>query len=340
MNNMEKKSILMLLSTYQKMSGHTRVIDNLSVNLIKQGFNISIGALKFEKEPPEGVKKINLSISNVLSNFQYYDIIHNHQTKMNFFSLFTKKPFLFQYHGASTKLQKLNLLISLFICKKHIKKIICVSKSSIKQLPKFTRSQDLLTIYNGIDTKFFIPKNKVEHKCDNPQLLFTGNLFRYKNVQLLIKVIKILRKKFPEICLEIIGEGEFKYNLEKIVEKNKLEKNIIFLGRIDNISLKKKYQNTDIYVSASTFETFGMPLLEAMSCGTPVAVLNIPAHSELVKESGGGMCFSNDASNAASIILEILQKKKSFGENGRKFAEKLDWMIIAEKYSNLYKQFT
>ena len=127
------KSILMLMSVYQKTSGHTRVIDNLSKNLVKQGYDVTIGAITFQKEPPENVQGINLTYTNAKSVFKNYDIIHNHQTKMNYYSLFTSKPFLFQYHGASTKLQKINLYLSLLLCKKKISKIIKDSKSSIEQ---------------------------------------------------------------------------------------------------------------------------------------------------------------------------------------------------------------
>lgn len=329
----------MLLSTYQKTSGHTSVVDNLSINLVKQGYDITIGALKFEKEPPKDIKKIKLSYTNVSSYFQNYDIIHNHQTKMNYYALFSPKPFVFQYHGASTKSQRINLQISLRLCKKHIQRIILVSKSSILQLPKFMRSEEILTIYNGIDTKFYSLKKDTHKEKHDPQLLFTGNLFKYKNVQLLIQVIGKLKEIFPKIHLQVVGDGEFKINLEQFVKENDLEENVSFLGRIDNDELRKKYQIADIYVSASTFETFGMPLLEAMACGTPVAVSDIPAHVELVSESGAGMYFSNNIDEAQKIISQIYQNRIELGIKGRKFAEKLDWEYIAKEYGKLYDQF-
>jgi len=82
---MEKTKILMLMSIYQKVSGHTRVVDNLSKFLVEEGFDVTIGAITFQKDLPNGVKKENLKLTNVISKIKKYDIIHNHQTKMNYF---------------------------------------------------------------------------------------------------------------------------------------------------------------------------------------------------------------------------------------------------------------
>ena len=324
------------MSVYQKVSGHTRVVDNLSEYLVLKGYKVTIGAFRFEKEPPKNVKKISLTYSNIFSNLKKFDIIHNHQTKMNFFALFCAKPFVFQYHGASMKLQKINLVISLLLCQKKISRLVPVSRSALDQLPKFAENIPTEIIYNGINVDFY--KNSVitDSKKGTPHLFFAGNLFKYKNVQLLIKSIKKLEKKFPKIYFEIAGEGEFKPELQKIIEVNNLQDQISLLGRIDDDELRKKYSTADLYVSASTFETFGMPLLEAMSCGKPVAVSDIPAHKELVEGSGAGMYFEQNVEDVVEKITTVYENQKKLGEKGREFAEKHDWKKIADEYGKLY----
>ena len=333
---MSKTSILMLMSVYQKVSGHTRVIDNLSIFLAKQGYDITIGAFKFEKEPPENIKRVKLTYSNILSNFKKFDILHNHQTKMNFFSLFTSKPFIFQYHGASMKLQKMNLFLSLLFCQKRITRLVSVSKSALEQLPKFARNIPTEVIYNGIDTDYYNVMSNQGDKKGKPQLFFAGNLFRYKNVQLIIKSMKKLSEKYPEAYLEIAGNGEYKIELEKLIKNSNLEKKVILLGRIDDEELRKRYTLADLYVSASTFETFGMPLLESMACGKPVAVSDIPAHKELVEGSNAGSCFSLNIEDVVKKITIVYENKDQLGKIGRKFAEKFNWKKIADDYGKLY----
>jgi len=68
---MKQVKILMLMSIYQKVSGHTRVIDNISLGLVKLGYNVTIGAFSFEKEPPDGINKLKFKkFENIISKFK------------------------------------------------------------------------------------------------------------------------------------------------------------------------------------------------------------------------------------------------------------------------------
>jgi teichuronic acid biosynthesis glycosyltransferase TuaC len=337
---MEKTKILMLMSIYQKISGHTRVVDNLSKFLVKEGFDVTIGAIKFQKEPPNGVKREDLKLTNIISKIKNYDIIHNHQTKMNYFSLFTEKPFIFQYHGASMKLQKINLFLSLMLCQKKISKLVSVSKAALLQLPKFAENIPTEVIYNGIDSEYYKLKNNFEQKKSEPQLFFAGNLFQYKNVQFIIRSLNKLKEHYPNFVLRIAGDGEYKIKLEEIIKEQKLEKNVFLLGRIDDEFLRKEYCSSDVYISASTFETFGMPLLESMSCFKPVVVSKIPPHEELVNGSRAGECFSMDNDEIIEKIIKVYENKEELGILGRKFAEKYDWIEIVKMYKTLYNELT
>ena len=336
---MKKVKILMLMSKYQKISGHTRVIVNLSLGLVKLSHNVTIGAFSFEKEPPKGVNKLKFKkFEFISSKFKNYDIIHNHQTKMNFYSLFTSKPFIFHYHGASMKLQKINLKISLFFCKHRISKIISVSETALEQLPKFAKIIPTVVLYNGIDTKYYHPDLPTTHKKGNPQLFFVGNLFRYKNVQLIINSMSKIIKIYPKSHLQIAGDGEFKNDLAQLIREKKLEKNIELVGRVTDEELRLLYSSCDIYISASKFETFGLPLLEAMSCGKPVVVSNISAHTELVSSSKAGLTFSFNIDDLSTKLQKVYENLDFYAKEARKFAEKNDWGQVCLKISNLYEQ--
>ena len=336
---MKQVKILMLMSNYQKVSGHTRVIDNLSLGLVKLGYNVTVGAFSFEKEPPDGINKLKFKkFENIISKFKNYDIIHNHQTKMNYYSLFTSKPFVFHNHGATLKLHEINLKVSLYLCKKSISKIVSISVAASDALPKFAKDIPMIVIYNGVDTNYYLPNLPKPHKKGDPQLFFVGNLFQYKNVQLIINAMSKIIKNYPNSHLQISGDGEYKDDLAEMIRERKLERQVELIGRITDDELRLRYSSCDVYVSASKWELFGLPLLEAMSCGKPVVVSNILAHTELVSSSKAGLTFSFDIDDLSTKLQKVYENLDFYAKEARKFAEKNDWKQVCLKISNLYEQ--
>ena len=109
------------------------VVDALSIELEKMGHNVTLGSFNFKKDPPEQISKLELTRTNITKKIKEgkFDIIHNHQTLMNYHLLFVKNPIIFHYHGASSKLQKINLKIASVICNNKIDRIISISEYSL-----------------------------------------------------------------------------------------------------------------------------------------------------------------------------------------------------------------
>ena len=109
---MSNKSVLMVVAKYPATYGHTTVINNLCIGLNNLGYKTAIGAFSFESEPPANVEKVLLKKSELLKNGVNslgFDIIHPHQTRVNYYllSVKPKKPVVFHYHAASNKIQEL-----------------------------------------------------------------------------------------------------------------------------------------------------------------------------------------------------------------------------------------
>lgn len=339
-NLMAQDSVLMLMSKYHKFSGHVRVVENLSIGLDKLGFDISIASPIWKKDPPECVKKIHLNrfktVDSQISN--EISLIHNHQTLMNYYSLFTKLPFIFHYHGASMFLQRINFKISMKLCKNHITKIISVSHTADNQIKEMVGNIPSQIIYNGINNSHYQNIKTIE-KDGDPQLLFVGNLFEYKKVQIIISAMKKILIDFPNANFQIIGQGEFSEELKKIIEINELGKNVKIIGGVNDYELRQKYASCDIYISASSFETFGLPLLEAMAAGKPVLGSNIPAHKELIDASKAGLIFENNIDEIAEKIKVVYENRIELGKLGKKFAEKHDWEQVCKQIAKVYREF-
>ena len=328
------------MSKYHKISGHTRVVDSLSIELEKIGHKVTIGSLNFEKNPPEKIQKLELTKGNFYKKIKAgeFDLIHNHQTLMNYYLLFVREPVIFHYHGASTKIQKINLGISSIICKKKINKIISISEAAKKEIQQYFPTTSNSVIYNGVNTNFYQHKNENKFQKNNLQLLFVGNIFQYKNVQFIIKIFSHLKNKFPKICFKIIGDGIYEEKIQKLIRENNYQEQIELVGRVSDEQLKEYYASCDIYTTASTWEFFNLPLLESMSCGKPILVSDLPVHKEIISKSHAGEIFLMNENSYLEKIEKIMKNYEKLSENARKFALENNWEKMAKKISNIYDE--
>jgi len=337
---MDRYSILMLASKYQAISGHTRVIDSLSKELVKIGHKVTIGSFNFEKDTPEEISKLILHKSDITKTIKdgKFDILHNHQTLMNYNLLFTQQPLVFHYHGASTKSQKINLGICSVMCKKRINKIISISESAKKEIQQYFGTTPNSVIYNGVNTNFYTTNEERKFQKGNPQILFVGNLFEYKNVQFIIKSFSKLKQKFPDAHLQIVGDGKYKKNLAEIISNLNLQNQIELVGRVDDEQLREYYSSCDLYATASTWEFFNLPLLESMSCGKPVLISDLPVHQEIISKSQAGKTFSMNVDNFVKELEFILKNYARLSDNARKFALENDWSNMANRILDVYDE--
>lgn len=216
-------------------------------------------------------------------------------------------------------------------------------------ISKILSTNKLLVIYNGIDLNKFIFQDKktreeireeLNLKKDDKVLISVARLFEAKGYPYLIEAIKILKKKYLDIKLLILGEGKEKNKLEEQIRDSNLEKNISLLGRKENVS---DYLNaSDIFVLASLWEALGCVILEAMACGLPVIATNVGGIPEIIEDNVSGFLVSSKNPEALAQKIDYLlgldeQKRLELGNRGRKIIEEkfsLDRMV--ESYENLY----
>src|SRR5919106_528600 len=221
---MSRGSILMVVSGY-RVSGHQTVINNLCSGLYKLGYNVAIGAFSFDQDLPDNIEMVNLKnfilkSSRYSSNRYDFDIIHSHQPKLNYYSFLTQKPFIFHYHGASNRIQKISLKVSSYLCRNKISKIIGISNAAINDLRNilgefiFSTLSSSVIVNCGVDTRYYHMGLPRPYKMGDPQLLFVGNLYPHKNVIRIIKAIPKIIKFYPEVHFQIVGNGEEYQNLE------------------------------------------------------------------------------------------------------------------------------
>ena len=141
-----------------------------------------------------------------------------------------------------------------------------------------------------------------------PYLLYVGRIFPHKRIEDLIEILKAVGDEEPAMKLVLAGSSHFAYRryLEHLVGQlaADLRQRVVWLNSVPDADLSGLYRHAAAYVSTSRDEGFGIPLLEAMHCRTPVVAAAAGAVPEVL--AGAGKLFvPGDAATAAFEILRL-----------------------------------
>lgn len=223
-------------------------------------------------------------------------------------------PFVLTYHAGSMKKGSIlfdsfiKLYEKLFLSKlfKKADKVICSSQFVKKSLVNKFNSQSTV-ITPAVDTAIFKPSST---KRDKNSILFVGryaNVFALKGFNYLLEAVKDI----PNIKLRVIGE--------RIKIK---QKNVSFLGIKTGKALAKEMQKSSLLTlpSIAPMESFGMVLIEAMACKTPVIGTHMGGIPEIINNKKNGLLIqAKNSSRLKGAILEIAQnpiQAKKMGTSG------------------------
>lgn len=201
-------------------------------------------------------------------------------------------------------------------------------------------------ISNGVDIKQFKPltnkrnlRNQLNIPLDKIVFIAVGRLSYPKRLFTMVDVFSKLQKKLNNSVLIICGNGELGDKLKSYI-RDKDIKNVEFKGLIPHNELHLFYGCADYYITTSGYEGQPLTLLEAMACGLPCIVSNIPNLSIVADANCGLIVDFSNISSATNKILDYLKKDNlNHGINARKYAEKnLDWETISNNYLNLFNK--
>jgi len=219
--------------------------------------------------------------------------------------------------------------------------VIAATEQEYKEALKFgIKKEKLTTIPVGINIKDYEPIKK-DYLMLN--LLFVGRISRNRNLEPIIKAMKILNKE--NIKLTIVGGEAKSSDTSKtgyVDELKLLAKglNINFAGPKYGKELINYYKKADIFVYTSFYENFGQTMLEAGASGLPIISTKTGIANDIVKDNKTGFIVGpKDPEAIASYIKELSDKNKReiFGKKIREIIKKnFDWDNIIEKYIEVY----
>ncbi len=190
----------------------------------------------------------------------------------------------------------------------HIIVHTSLQRKNLLKHPGFS-NLDIRILPLGVDTEKFKPKQNIDRK--HLQLLFVGRITPLKRIELAIEVVAALKDRGVFSELRVVGFLSDKVYHEKLIKKIKdlkLERQINFLGAVKQSDLIPYYQEADMLLLPSEHESFGMVMVEAMACGTPVAaVLASGGPDEIITHGSDGVLTSKD--DYANNLCEILKDR-------------------------------
>jgi len=195
---------------------------------------------------------------------------------------------------------------------KKAAKVITISQASKADIMKAygIRNEKIEVIYPGIDADLFNDRQETAEKTrlrlkyglDSDYLLYIGTLQPRKNLKKLFKALELTVKTKKDLKLVITGKKGWLYqDLFEKREAKKLKGKLIFTGFVPDSDLPSLYRQAKALVLPSLYEGFGIPAVEAMACGIPVAVSDISSLPEIV----GGAALLFDPYDAAQISQAI-----------------------------------
>jgi len=173
-------------------------------------------------------------------------------------------------------------------------------------------------------------------------LISVARMAKEKNLDFLIDgLVKVKdRTHTPFKCL-LVGDGPEKERLEEKVAELGMDERIVFAGNMAPREVIRCYLAADLFVFASTSETQGMVLLEAMAGGCPVVAVRASGVYDVVKDGYNGFKAPESTESWAKAVATLLEDKQllsALSENSRVFAENYSVEKITEKVSRLYRR--
>jgi len=230
--------------------------------------------------------------------------------------------------------------------------IITDSKASKNDIEKIIGCKTpIYTIPLGVGSDFTIIKSddiklKTKKKYSLPDhfILNVGDVNYNKNSEGLVAAFKLIADKYKHLDLLLIGKGfvdstQQLNNLKSLINNFGLENRIYRLANINLDDLVTIYNLADIYIQPSFAEGFGLPILEAMSCGCPVIASNIESHLEILPDEA--LIFNpNNIKDLVSLIEKLLttaELKKTLIKSGLIQAKKFTWKTTAKRTLEVYE---
>lgn len=277
--------------------------------------------------------------------FRDYDIVHVHNTDMFYdygavCSLFTRAPFFATTHGGFFHTADFSA-----IKKIYFNTITRFSSLFYKAI--FAISQNDYNTFKGLNKNVILLHNAIEPLgktiVAGQDFLYIGRLAKHKGVDKAIRVFALLKKQHGVAGkFHVIGpEWDVHIaDLRVVAQQEGVADDVVFHGAASSEQMADIAQSCGYFMSASSFEGFGMSMLEGMSIGLIPFVQGNESFTELVNGAGIGCCADFDApQSAASSFLSMSPPDQATREKAKAFAARFSWDGLIKRTDEEYRKY-
>lgn len=292
------------------------------------------------------INAIKEYLGNLIKN--NYDVIIDDINGVPFFTpLYVKKPIVtvihhlvkdiffkeLRYHKAIIGYLSENIIPYIY----KNTPIITVSENTKTDLVNFgIPKKNINVIYNGIDHIRYRPN--IYHKSSYPLLVYIGRVKKYKNINHILNAIKYLINQNLYICnnlkLIIAGRGNYNDIISKINHLG-IYKYVTILGEISDDLKIELLNKAWVYITTSSKEGWGLTVIEANACGTPVISYKVPGLMESIIDDKTGILvpYGNVKllSNAILKIISDNEYRDKLSRDAIKWAKNFNWIKTANE---------
>ena len=196
-------------------------------------------------------------------------------------------------------------------------------------------------IPNGVDTSFFKPNGRrpTDALTDRPRLLFLGRIEPRNGLSTLLDAMPHILARYPRALLTVAGDGPWRGYYER--RARELGASVRFVGKVFE-DRPDYYGSADLYLCPTHIASFGVTLLEAMACGTPMVVADNHGYRSVVDGGAEALIVSKDDpkiwAESAIALLGDPARRAAMGRAGLEKAARFAWPRIARAELAVYER--
>ncbi len=277
---------------------------------------------------------------------RWCDVIVESENGIPFFSqLYSNKPVFLLIHHVHQDVfrehlkfpfSKIAMFIERYLMPSIYRggRVITVSESTKNDLVKLglAEIEDIEIVNPGVK----ISKYKNTKETSYPSFIYIGRLKRYKNIDIAIMAFSKILKKYNNAQLTIVGKGEMLTELKDLVNKLNIRKSVIFTGHVDEYEKAALLSRSWIALQPSSFEGWGITVIEANALGTPVIASRVAGLKDSVVDLQTGLLVEvKDTEAWATAMMDLVEdndKRSKLAKKAKKWSENFKWHSSAKLF--------
>lgn len=352
------------------VGGLESVVEGLSVALKRNGHTVQVATLRLlfssgALAPSESIEA-GLNVHRMrhwgprrypvapaaLSAIRGYDVVHIHAIDffvdyLSLLRLLHRIPLVVSTHGGFFHTQRARAFKQMYfqtVTRQSlggVEAVVCVSQHDREVFSRIVPPQRIRVIENGanIDDLWSLKK-----RLRPGLVLGISRLAENKCVHKVLEAMALLKHRYPQLRLEWVGAdfSSLRAGLERRVIELGLAGRAHFHGAASREQVYELLEQAHLFVSASSYEGFGLSTIEAMSAGTVVLVTAVGAHPNVIEDGVSGLLMDQQATGLAAHMERVLsmpaEQLEQIGEAARAATKRFSWSQIVPQYEQLYRE--